>query len=86
MKKVSYGRIAGVAMYIDGKIESLPAPNRHHDIIAKFPRPNHTHGQQGFLDGYGNFLSREDAMKTAKILGQVDESLTSTSLHSEDLW
>ena len=85
MKK-SYAYITDVAMYIDGQIESLPAPNRHADIMEKFPLSEHEYGEEGFLDGYGNFLSRVEAMDRAKKMGQVKLEEPRTMLNSQHVW
>ena len=80
--------IIAVAMQINGRIESLPKPNRHHDIIRKFPKPKHKHGEQGFIDTELGFVSRE----VAKVIAVASDQLISRSgkfsdkLFSEDIW
>lgn len=82
--------IIAVAMFIDGKVESLPKPNRHHDIIRKFPLPDHEHGEQGFIDDKYGFLSRKAALGLVQDEGQElrGQKLTAPGhgLFSEDLW
>ena len=41
---------------------------------------------QGFLTSKNRFLSREEAMILAKEMGQVEKTINSTKLFSEDLY
>ncbi len=82
--------IIAVAIWIDGKVESLPKPNRHHDIILKFPPWEHEHGEQGFIDDNHEFVTRKVALA---IVNRKDQKLKSGKflnkyfgLFSEDLW
>lgn len=63
---------------------------RHHDpimnrvlrIIGNSGRP-----AQGFIDQWGNFLTREEALRIAHKNGQVlEEGHSKTELFSEDLY
>ena len=87
--------ITHVAIKYDGKIYSLPSPNRHHHIIRMIAAENGVGIKgpdvQGFLDKDGNFLNRREAYIYAKehcqiirkyLPGQYDGD----SLFSEDLW
>ena len=79
--------IISVAMLIDGKVESLPQPNRHHDIVLKFPDDKHKHGDQGFIDDKHGFVRRRAAAMIALRQGQVKElKWPHHGLFSEDLW
>ncbi|MDF2435306.1 MAG: hypothetical protein JWP44_4937 [Mucilaginibacter sp.] len=67
--------------YPSGLIFSLPAPNRHHNLIwmmAELGIATPITGTQGFLDATGNFITRE----AAAILVDSDHK----KLYSEDLW
>jgi hypothetical protein len=82
--------IVSVAMWIDGRVESLPKPNRHYDLIRKFPQPEHSHGDQGFIDDKRGFVSRQVALA---IVEREDQPLRTGEfmayghgLFSEDLW
>ena len=76
-------------MIIDGDIKALPAPARHHDIIWRWPMPDHKHGLQGFIDHKHGFVTRREALKIATEEGQLDGSVKTGNVHmlfSEDLW
>ncbi len=62
--------ITHVAIKYTGRTYSLPKPNRHHNVIRPISQEN---GEgikgpdvQGFLDNYGSFLTRKEAMQHAK--------------------
>lgn len=81
--------ITHVAIKYNGTIYSLPAPNRHHDVIRSIggiKGPD----VQGFLDDKGHFLNRVQAMIHAKHYGQLKQRLpgqyNGDLLFSEDLW
>jgi len=87
--------ITHVAIKYDGKIYSLPSPNRHHHIIRMIAKENGVGIKgpdvQGFLDHEGNFLDRRQAYIHAKecnqVLRKVDPTVyDGSSLFSEDLW
>ncbi len=75
-------------MYVDGEVESLLRPNRHHNIISKFPQPEHGHGEQGFIDDELGFVSRivakVRAMESDQLLERAQKY--SDKLFSEDVW
>lgn len=83
-----------VAIRFRGVVYSLPAPNRHHDVIAKIIREAddvhaHTSGDdQGFLDASGRYLTRQQALVSAKINNQLinGTSVQPNLLFSEDVW
>lgn len=80
--------IIRAAMMINGTVQSLPRPKRHHDIIKKFPNSGSKHGEQGFIDDQLGFVSREVAKVIAVASNQIieGEGLFSEKLFSEDLW
>jgi len=82
-----------VAIRFQGTVYSLPAPNRHHDVIRKIVAETgvdtvDTLGDdQGFLDADGNYLRRGQAMVSAAINGQLkDPAVKRRDLFSEDVW
>lgn len=81
--------IIRAAMKVNGTVQSLPKPKRHHDIIRKFPRTQgHKHGEQGFIDSELGFVSREVAKVIAVASDQLLERAQkySDELFSEDVW
>ena len=81
-------QITHVALKDGNKVYSLPAPNRHHDVIGMI---GGTHGQevQGFLDANGTFLNRKQAFVVAQMTGQLKrgpDGYQGDQLFSEDLW
>lgn len=83
----SFTTITHVAIRHNGKVYSLPPPNRHNHVIRLAVEDGVQHvGQheQGFLDSAGRFLSREEAADVAYKAGQIDHP--KSGLFSEDLW
>lgn len=84
--------ITHVAIIFCGKVWSLPAPNRHHNVIRMIAtKLNITHidaHHEGFLDSQGNYLTRKHALKVAKDVGQLlnDVDVIGDELYSENLW
>lgn len=86
-------RITHVAIVYGGRLYSLPAPNRHHDVIRAIYEKT---GQpvmrnwQGFLTSEGKFVGRKEAVKIARRAGQLNVVRPKTSprsiLFSEDVW
>ncbi len=80
--------ITHVAIIFQGKLYSLPRPNRHHHVIRMIweqtgqPVDN---DEQGFLDEYGNFLNRKQALIHAVSCGQF-LGRNFELLFSEDIW
>jgi len=86
--------VVAAAIMFDGKIHSLPAPARHHDII----RQMHESGlrnfdrYQGFVLSDGTFATRRRAFTVAMAAGQVTHrrpgpgNYQGTQLLSEDVW
>jgi hypothetical protein len=85
--------ITHVAIRFGGKIWSLPAPNRHHDVIRLIVQEtgvDHVDANgddQGFLDASGRYLRRKAALASARINGQIKrETAPGHGLFSEDIW
>ncbi len=85
--------ITHVAMFWEGKLYSLPKPNRHHHIIHQVAtETGRSIGRswQGFLDDTGKFIGRKEACKLAERAGQLNVVRPKTSprdvLFSEDVW
>lgn len=86
-------KITHVAVRRNGRTYSLPAPNRHHDVLWSIPKwdTKEERDIQGFLDDQGNFLTRSEAFVLATQTGQINRrkhegSYDGTDLYSEDLW
>jgi len=85
--------ITHVAIRCNGKIYSLPAPNRHHHVmwmIAKETnnRVDASGDDQGFLDENGLYYSRRPALIHALKNNQVKDmkDIRAGRLFSENLW
>ena len=86
--------ITHVAIRFNGRIYSLPAPNRHHNVIWKIAEDTRVktvdaHGDdQGFLDSTGKYLTRKEALDIAVTNGQLKNAdvILHDQLYSEDLW
>jgi hypothetical protein len=74
----------------DGKIYSLPKPNRHYNVISMMVSMGLStpiKGEQGFLTEDGVFLTRSQAAIEAIESGQIIKlKWTKRELFSEDLW
>ena len=84
-------KITGVAIMYAGKLYSLPAPKRHHDVIRSIPGGVKGPDKQGFVLADGTFLGRKEAMTLAETNGQLKrragkEFYQGPELYSEDLW
>lgn len=86
-------RITHVAVQYAGRVWSLPAPNRHHDVLRHIARETgdgiRGSDVQGFLDDAGRFLRRGQAYSLAARNGQLrrlPSGYQGTDLFSEDLW
>jgi hypothetical protein len=83
--------ITHVAIRYNGKLYSLPKPNRHHHIIHQIhleTGDNDIYGDQGFLDDQGNFLDRSTALIHAQMCNQLlpHPKLKDDWLYSENVW
>lgn len=84
-----------VAIRFQGKIWSLPAPNRHHNVIRMIVRETGVQtvdvdlrDDQGFLDENGTYYGRAPALVHALACGQLKDRPEPMAqyLYSEDLW
>jgi len=85
--------VTHVAIIFQGVTYSLPAPNRHHDVIKLILEKtgaSHVYGEeQGFLLSDGKFARRKPALRVAIEAGQLKpDSLGAKlgKLFSEDVW
>lgn len=87
--------ITHVAIRFQGKVYSLPAPNRHHDVIRLIVETDPTvktvnayEDDQGFLDADGRYLMRRQALYNAQVNNQIKPGTTIRAgrLFSEDIW
>lgn len=93
MKPPRWQRVAAAAIKDPdtGKVFSVPAPGRHHDVIRAMCRD---HGYesvpgnfpQGFLLADGTFVDRWNARRHAVFGGQIAKAKWGDELYSEDLW
>ena len=86
-------QITHVAIQYAGKVWSLPAPNRHHNVIRMIAEETgdgiRGPDVQGFLDENGRFLRRAQAHALAVRSGQINRrpgGYQGSDLYSEDLW
>ncbi len=91
--------VTGVAIRIGKEVFACACPFRHADIIryltefgGKTPG-DVAKGEQGFVNSYDKFLSREEAYEVARIAGQLKQKTEKLRLNSmrhelfsEDLW
>lgn len=70
-----------------GKVWTLPAPARHHDVIREMARNGvpALECEQGFVSDAGTFLRRPVARRLALQSGQI-KGTRGPVLTSEDLW
>jgi hypothetical protein len=82
--------IVGVAIVFENQLYSLPAPNRHHNVIRLIAEENgvgiNGPDVQGFVDQSGKFYNRRQAMTLVRTNGQLKIETTNFELFSEDLW
>jgi hypothetical protein len=86
-------RIVAAALQVDGMAISLPAPNRHHNVIHAMHKrgwmdESREEIAQGFVTSTGRFVEREEAFVIAKAAGQLLDRSNRTFgyLFSEDVW
>lgn len=71
----------------DGRVFSVPAPGRHHDVIRLMGEEFEQYDEQGFLLSDGNWVRRKVALIIAVRSGQIKEGKwPAHGLFSEDLW
>lgn len=83
-------QIVGVAIIYNNVLYTLPAPNRHHNVI-RLIGGIYGPSKEGFIDNEGNFLNRTEAMLLAEKNMQLNRRVGSEyyqgpELYSEDLW
>jgi hypothetical protein len=84
-------KLTHVAIRFQGKVYSLPAPNRHHHVISLIVQEtdvDHVYGEeQGFLDAKGTFLNRRQALVNAQLHNQLKSGtvIRAERLFSEDV-
>ena len=87
-------KITHVAIRFNGEVYSLPKPNRHHHVIWHIVKTTGCSSvdvredDQGFLDESGRYLTRKQALTSAKANNQVKdlENIRMNRLFSEDVW
>jgi hypothetical protein len=84
--------IIRAAIRHDGTAYSLPAPARHHNVIALMigdglPSESCRLQNQGFVTSTGRFVDRYEGFRVARAAGQLWRSPTPPDmLTSEDVW
>jgi len=86
--------ITHVAIRFRGQVWSLPRPHRHHDVIRLIVQQTGAatvdahEDNQGFLDAYGQYLNRRQALLNAEMNGQLKDpaNIRCGKLFSEDVW
>lgn len=88
-------KITHVAIRFQGTTYSLPAPNRHHDVIRHIVETTGVKtvdardNDQGFLDESGRYWTRRQALRIAQKEKQLLERAMGPKLgqlYSEDVW
>lgn len=87
-------KITHVAIRFNGVIYSLPAPNRHHNVISHIVETTNALAvdaydeDEGFLDEDGRYLNRKQALVNAMEHDQVKDvnNIRCGQLFSEDVW
>ncbi len=90
-------KITHVAIRYKGKIYSLPAPNRHHNVLSLIREETgepfidvDSEDDEGFLDEDGNYLRRKPALASAIVNDQLKNKDKLCGGHiglfSEDVW
>lgn len=87
-------KLTHVAIRFQGKVYSLPAPNRHHHVIGEIIRQTGVKSvdvhddDQGFLDEKGTYLNRRQALVSADLFDQIKPGtvIRAGQLFSEDVW
>ncbi len=87
--------ITHVAIRFQGKVYSLPAPNRHHDVIRLIidqtgvSTVDAREDDQGFLIDGERYCRRKPALRIAEQCGQLKPGGMGPKLgwlYSEDVW
>lgn len=87
-----YPPITHVAIRFNGLVYALPAPNRHCNVVSFISELNGNcyvdslDNDQGFLNEFGVYLTRKQAMVNAKLNDQLIRPIVSQfGLYSENL-
>lgn len=84
--------ITHVAIRFQGKVYSLPEPNRHCDVVRLIIKQTGVTSvdveleDEGFLDSSGRYLTRKQALVSAQLHNQVKGKVIHHELYSENLW
>lgn len=81
--------IVAAAIRQHGKVYSVPAPGRHHNVIYRIARIEGKYqpdAEQGFLTEEGIFVDRIEAARIAMESKQIEQLNWPPNLFSEDLW
>lgn len=84
--------VAAALLTVDGKIFSVPAPGRHHDVIRHMREQGVSveaiaRSEQGFTTDTYPFIRRQPALRVAERAGQILKApIHPKMLFSEDLW
>lgn len=84
--------IVAVAVRHNGKLYSLPKPNRHHHVIELIWKETgeEVHSRdddQGFLDEHGTYWRRRPALYHARAVKQtIIGPIHGDRLYSENVW
>ena len=94
--KLERTRITHVAVRFRGELYSLPAPNRHNDVVREIVKKTGARWTEvaqgpeddfGFLDEGGHYLRRAQALMSAALFDQLkDPKKQGNHLYSEDIW
>jgi hypothetical protein len=88
-------QITHVAIWFDGKVWKLPAPNRHIHVVQHIIKVTGKGlcgpSTYGFTTESGGFLSRKAAFALAIQTGQISSTIAAMQsnideLYSEDIW
>lgn len=82
--------IEGVGIVVEGKLYTLPRPNRHHHVIHLIYQETGEQvdtDSQGFVTSSGRYVEREEALEIARNAGQLLPChFHKTQLFSESVW
>ncbi len=82
--------IEGVGIVVEGKLYTLPRPNRHHHVIHLIYQETGEEvitDSQGFVTSSGRYVEREEALEIARNAGQLlPRHFHKTQLFSVSVW
>lgn len=87
-------KVVAVAIRFQGKVYSLPAPNRHRDLVSHIIQTTSVRNvdvhpdDEGFLDENGRYLNRRQALLNAELNNQIipEKSILLNELYSDNIW